>query len=91
MQLCICTGAVVLPTGSFNGALPVVLSDVACAGNESSLLNCSRNVVSVECDSGEGAAVVCQSKSYVCTHIFVLADYAGLVIHADSYFLSGQA
>ena len=57
-----CTGAVVLPTGSFSGTLPVVLSDVACVGNESSLLNCSANTVSVECDSGEGAAVVCQSK-----------------------------
>ena len=55
-------GAVVLPTGSFSGALPTVLSDVACVGNESSLLNCSGNVASVECDSGEGAAIVCQGR-----------------------------
>ena len=62
MPLCMCAGAVVLPTGSFNGALPAVLSDVECLGNENSLLNCSGNVVNVECDSGEGAAIVCQSE-----------------------------
>ena len=63
VPVCMCTGAVVLPTGSFSGALPVVVSDVACVGNESSLLNCSVNTVSVECDSGEGAAIVCQGES----------------------------
>ena len=61
-------GAVILPTGSFNGALPVVLSDVACVGNENSILNCSGNAITVECDSGEGAAVVCQGE-YTFIHI----------------------
>ena len=56
-------GAVVLPSGSFEGALPNVLSDVACTGNENSLLNCSGNTIAVECVSGEGAAIVCQSKT----------------------------
>ena len=56
-------GAVVLPTGSFAGALPVILSDVVCVGNESSLLDCSGNTVAVECVSGEEAAIVCQGET----------------------------
>ena len=64
-----CAGAVVLPTGSFNGALPVVLSDVACVGNESSLLSCPGNILAPECYSGEGAAIVCQGKMYIVVYI----------------------
>ena len=55
-------GALVLPTGSFDGALSIVLSDVACVGNESYILNCTGNIIAPECDSGEGAAVVCQGE-----------------------------
>ena len=62
------TGAIVLPTGSFDEALPVVLSDVGCVGNESSLLDCPRSTHSVECDSGEGAAIVCQGRFYLCIY-----------------------
>ena len=40
-----------------------MLSDVACEGNESSLLNCLGRTSSIECVSGEGAAVVCQGES----------------------------
>ena len=70
MPTIICTlqsGAVVLPTGSYDGALPLVLSDVVCIGNESTLLDCSPTLA-VECISGEGAAIVCQGKSY--WHVF---------------------
>ena len=33
-------GAVVLPTGSFDGELSIVLTDVVCQGNEESILQC---------------------------------------------------
>ena len=62
-------GAIVLPTGSFSGELSIVLSDVECEGNESSLLDCPGNTSPVECDSGEGSAIICQGKDiliYIC-------------------------
>ena len=54
-----------LPTGSFGGALPIVLSDVECDGNESSVLSCPSNTTHIQCDSGEGAAIICQGKACV--------------------------
>ena len=53
-------GAIVLPTGSFRESLPLVLSDVECNGNESSILSCTFNTSHIQCDSGEGAAIICQ-------------------------------
>ena len=53
-------GAIVLPTGSFRESLPLVLSDVECDGNESSILSCTFNTTHIQCDSGEGAAIICQ-------------------------------
>ena len=57
-------GAIVLPTGSFRGSLPLVLSDVECDGNESSILSCTSNTSHIQCDSGIGAAIVCQGREY---------------------------
>ena len=58
-------GAIVLPTGSFGGALPFVIRDVECDGNESSVLSCPFNTTHIQCDSGEGAAIICQGKACV--------------------------
>ena len=60
-----CIGALVLPTGSFDGGLPIAVSDIVCEG---SLLNCSVSVPPGVCESGDGAAVVCQGEtvSYLC-------------------------
>ena len=55
-------GSIVLPTGSFGGALPLVLRDVECDGNESFILSCPSNTTHIQCDSGEGAAIICQGK-----------------------------
>ena len=56
-------GAVVLPAGTFEAGAdqPVVLREVACNGNETSLDQCSHSTSSGEC-SEQGAAVVCQGK-----------------------------
>ena len=70
-------GAVVLPTGSFHGSLPIVLSDVACVGHETYILNCSGNINAPECDSGEGAAIVCQGER----HVFSLIMYITNTVH----------
>ena len=56
-------GAIVLPTGSFKGTLPLVLSNVECDGNESSILSCTSNTSHIQCDSGEGVAIICQGIS----------------------------
>ena len=65
------TGAVILPTGSFDGELPIVLTDVVCQGNEESILQCPESTVIGGCESGAGAAVVCQGEyfaSLTCYH-----------------------
>ena len=40
--------------------MPIVLSNVECDGNESSIISCDDNTSYIQCDSGEGAAIVCQ-------------------------------
>ena len=68
-----------LPTGSFGGALPLVLSNVECNGNESSILSCPSNTTHIQCDSGEGAAIICQGnacvvyRGYKLFHLFLVA------------------
>ena len=57
-------GALFLPTGSFDWELPIVISDVECEGNESSLLDCLVSLPPGECPSREGAAVVCQGRRW---------------------------
>ena len=51
-----------LPAGTFQWQLPIVVGDVACNGSENSLLDCSVSQ-SGQCISGEGAAIVCQGKA----------------------------
>ena len=58
-------GAIVLPTGSFDAGLPIVASEVECVGSEGLLLNCSVSILPAHCESGEGAAIVCQGKSSI--------------------------
>ena len=60
-------GAVVLPTGSFDGALPIMLTDAVCEGNKESLLQCPESTNTEGCESGTGAAVVCQGKPFETT------------------------
>ena len=40
--------------------MPIVLSNVECDGNESSIISCADNTSDIQCDSGEGAAIICQ-------------------------------
>ena len=65
-ELFVCIGALVLPTGSFDVGLPIAVSDIACEGSEKFLLNCSVSEPPGVCESGEGAAVVCQGE--ICVH-----------------------
>ena len=57
-------GAIALGRGSFSERiLPTVLSDIACNGSESNILECGiQKPPSGSCDSFEDAAVVCQGS-----------------------------
>ena len=63
------TGAAVVPAGTFDSDLPTVLTEVACSGSESSLLECNFSTSSVPGDCDEpGAAIVCQGRTHTHTH-----------------------
>ena len=78
-------GAVVLPTGSFDSALPVVLSDVGCVGMENSLLSCPANTTPGDCPSGKGAAIVCQGNTSVLEQTTVI--YSATYSHTCNVYL----
>ena len=61
----VCLGAITVTGGLYSSeSVPVVIGLVGCAGNESSLIECSYVTESHEeihdCDPRESAAVVCQ-------------------------------
>uniref|UniRef100_A0A3B4BDF7 Soluble scavenger receptor cysteine-rich domain-containing protein SSC5D n=1 Tax=Periophthalmus magnuspinnatus TaxID=409849 RepID=A0A3B4BDF7_9GOBI len=68
-----CGSAMMAVPGAFfgEGAGNVWLDDVACLGNESSLVNCSHpDLGNNNCGHGEDAGVICSSKSYGLNFLF---------------------
>ena len=55
-------GAIAVTSGLFSEtSLPIVIGEVFCSGNESSLLQCPyRDGLDSSCGSSEDAAIVCQ-------------------------------
>ena len=47
--------------GSTNGSTPILLDELACIGNETSLFNCSHEPLGVsDCNQKELAGVICE-------------------------------
>ena len=56
-----------------------MLTDVVCQGNEESILQCPESTGTEDCESGAGAAVVCQGEIFLYTMaltLFFLKFYA---------------
>ena len=64
MSLIFVTGAETLPTSSYGPGLgPILLDDVNCTGNESSLFSCDHNGLgNHNCSHFQDAAVNCPGK-----------------------------
>ena len=59
-----CAGAVARTRAYFgSGGGPILLADMFCSGDESSLLNCNRNMFgTLNCNHFEDAGVTCEGE-----------------------------